>query len=107
MARKMQVSGWKSRLPARARVGFWGLEGWRTQFELGRGEARIMDHGCAALVCPRARDVFGSGRMERPGHIVLLPQNPRRHVCGTGAHRRELKTPAGIFIEGDAAGGNL
>src|ERR1017187_3413952 len=59
MARKMQVSGWKSRLPARARVGFWGLEGWRTQFELGRGEDRIMDHGCAAWSGPRARDVFG------------------------------------------------
>src|ERR1017187_3509895 len=98
MAWEKQVSGWKSRLPARARVGFWGLEGWRTQFELGRGEDRIMDHGCAAWSGPRARDVSGSGRMERPGHIVLLTQDPCRHVCCTGAHRTELKEPSGILV---------
>src|ERR1035438_3774072 len=96
--------------------GFLGSEGRRTQFELalvkeegvpGRGEARIMDHGVRLWSGPRARDVFGSGRTKRPGHIVLLTQNPCRHVSRTGAHRGELKAPPGIFIERDAAGGNL
>src|ERR1017187_8781202 len=41
------------------------------------------------------------------GHIVLLAQNPCRHVSRTGAHRRELKAPAGKLIESDAACGNL
>src|ERR1019366_4767442 len=45
--------------------------------------------------------------MENPGHIVLLAQNPCRHVSRTGAHGRELKTPSRKLIERDAAGGNL
>src|ERR1039457_6621543 len=100
----------------RARVGFWVWQDGEPSSSL----PSLMRRGCQEEARPgswimdvrlwsgpRARGVLGSGRTERPGHIVLLPQNPRRHVCGTGAHRRELKTPAGIFIEGDAAGGNL
>src|ERR1017187_7672948 len=56
---------------------------------------------------PRAREAFGFGRTKRPGHIVLLAQNSCRHVSGTGRHRGELKTTAGILIERDAVGGNL
>src|ERR1017187_4098677 len=41
------------------------------------------------------------------GHIVLLAQNPCRHVSRTGAHRGELKAPAGKLIESDAAWGNF
>src|ERR1019366_8521704 len=100
----------------RVRAWVFGAVRTRTQFELallkeegvpGRGEARIMDHGCAAVVWPARVRCFGSGRTKRPGHIVLLAQNPCRHACGTGAHRRELKTPSGKLIERDAAGGNL
>jgi hypothetical protein len=43
--------------------------------------------------------------METPGHIVVLAQDPRRHISRAGAHGRELKTPAGIFLQGDATGG--
>src|ERR1019366_2019300 len=114
MAWEKQVSGRQGPASGACACGFLGLEGRRTQFELapskeegvpGRGEARIMD--VRLWSGPRARDVFGSGRMERPGHIVLLAQNPCRHVCGTGAHRRELKTPSGKLIESDAACGNF
>src|ERR1017187_9516342 len=45
-----------------------------------------------------------SGRTKRPGHIVLLAQNARRHVCSTGAHRRELEAPAGILLERNSSG---
>src|ERR1019366_4957815 len=106
----------KGRPPARTRVSFWGWKDGEPSSSLPslkrRGcqeEARpgswIMD--VRLWSGPRARDVFGSGRMERPGHIVLLAQNPCRHVSCAGAHRGELKTPAGILVERDAAGGNL
>src|ERR1035437_9992077 len=105
----------KDRLPARARVGF-GVGRMENPVRAcllkeegvpGRGEARIMDHGCAALVWPARVRCFGSGRTKNPGHSVLLAQNPCRHVSCAGAHRRELKTPSGKLIESDAACGNL
>src|ERR1019366_1338521 len=116
MAWEKQVSGRQGPASGAYAREFLGLEGRRTQFELallkeegvpGRGEARIMDHGCAALVWPARVRCFGSGRTKNPGHIVLLAQNPCRHVSCAGAHRRELKTPSGKLIESDAACGNL
>jgi hypothetical protein len=47
------------------------------------------------------------GRTGRPGHIVLFAQYPCRQVCRTHAHGRELEAPAGVFLEGDSAWGNL
>jgi hypothetical protein len=54
----------------------------------------------------RAR-YFRSGRTETPGHIVVLAEYARRHVCGAGRYRRELKQPSGIFLEGDSARGGF
>src|ERR1022692_4753518 len=83
MARKMQVSGWKSRLPARARVGFWGLEGWRNPVracllkeegcqEEARPGSWIMD--VRLWSDPRARDVLGpEGRRD----LVISFFSPR------------------------------
>src|ERR1035437_2653069 len=60
---------------------FLGLEGRRTQFELGRGEDRIMDHGCAAWSGPRARDVLRPWHRDR--RIQLAWSGPRaRDVFG-------------------------
>src|ERR1039458_4973348 len=56
-------------------------------------------HGTAA-------DIHLCGHLAA-GHIVLLAQDPCGHVSRTGAHRRELKAPAGKLIESDAACGNL
>src|ERR1019366_7445888 len=68
MAWEKQVSGRQGRGSGACACGFLGLAGRRTQFELallneegvpGRGEARIMDHGCAALVWPARARCFG------------------------------------------------
>src|ERR1035438_4791781 len=61
---------------------------------------------CHLLLHCTATDIHLCGHLAA-GHIVLLAQNPCRHVSRTGAHRRELKAPAGILIERDATGGNL
>jgi hypothetical protein len=45
-----------------------------------------------------------SGRMERPGHVVVFAENTCRHVCSTQANGGELESPARIFLQGDAAG---
>src|ERR1035437_4318109 len=54
------------------------------------------DHGWGFGLA-RAR-YFRSGRTERPGHIVVLAEYPRRHVGGAGRYRRELEQPSGIFL---------
>src|ERR1035437_8132259 len=61
---------------------------------------------CHLLPHCTATDIHLCGHLAA-GHIVLLAQNPCRHVCRTSAHGRELKAPAGKLIESDAAGGNL
>src|ERR1039458_2114865 len=61
---------------------------------------------CHLILHCTATDIHLCGHLAA-GHIVLLAQDPRRHVCCAGAHGRELEAPAGIFIEGDAAWGNL
>src|ERR1035437_3553383 len=106
MAWEKQVLGWQGRPPARTRVSFWGWKDGEpsSSLEEARTGSWIMD---VRLGLARAREMFLGGRTKRPGHILLLAQNPCRHVSRAGAHRRELKAPAGIFIERDAAGGNL
>ena len=54
----------------------------------------------------RAR-VFVCGRTERPGHVVVLAQNASGHVGGAGGDGGELECPSGVFVEGDAAGGDF
>src|ERR1022692_620225 len=61
---------------------------------------------CYLLPHCTAADIHLGGHFAA-GHIVLLAQNPCRHVSCAGAHRRELKTPSGKLIERDAACGNL
>src|ERR1035437_1563462 len=78
--------------------GFLGagrMEKPSSSLEEARTGSWIMD---VRLGLAHAREMFLGGRTKRPGHIVLLAQNPCRHVCGTGAHRRELKTPSGKLI---------
>src|ERR1039457_4254791 len=115
MAWEKQVSGRQGPASGACACWFLGLAGRRTQFELaslkrrgGQEESRpgswIMD---VRLGLAHAREMFLGGRTKRPSHIVLLAQNPCRHVCCAGAHRRELKEPSGKLIEGDAAWGNL
>src|ERR1017187_7510037 len=82
------------------RVLVWVFGGWKdgepsSSLEEARTGSWIMD---VRLGLAHAREMFLGGRTKRPSHIVLLAQNPCRHVSCTGAHRRELKTPSGKLI---------
>src|ERR1035438_645652 len=62
----------------------------------GPGLGQIIPHGTAAGI--HFRSHFAAGE------VVVLPQNPCRHVSCTGAHGGELKAPSRILLEGDASG---
>src|ERR1035437_8032050 len=95
----------KDRLPARARVGF-GVGRMENPVRAcllkeegvpGRGEARIMDHGCAALVWPaRARcfwvrkdEETWSYRSSRPESVPTC----LRHWCSPKRTENAVRDP--------------
>jgi hypothetical protein len=88
MAWEKQVSGRQGPGSGAYAREFLGLEGRRTQFELallkeegvpGRGEARVMGHGCAALVWP-AREMFLGPEGRRDLVISLFSPRIRAHM---------------------------